>query len=214
MLADPQTPEQIRSKLRIVKRNLDLQQQIIQDLRDTTSLQCGKAVLNLGPMHVHAALDEAIETCWAGLQHTELKITRSYAAPMDLIIADERRLLQVFWNLVQNAFKYTPPGGKVEIRTRLASESTKSEPRMIIEFADSGIGADPAQLQEMFDPFAQESSGKGGLGLGLYIASKIVQFHSGRVLAFSEGKGRGATFSVVLPMCRPIDDRSPVRLAQ
>jgi len=199
MLADPKIPEEILSKLRIVKRNLDLQQKMIQDLRDTTSLQCGKAVLDRAPVHIHAALNEAIETCRSGFDHLRLKMTRSYAAPTDLVIGDERRLMQVFWNLLQNAFKYTPAGGSIEIRT-CATAGTDGEPGLLIEFADSGIGIDPGRLEKIFDPFAQESSGGHGLGLGLYIARKLVELHSGTLLAFSTGKGCGAVFSVRLPI--------------
>jgi signal transduction histidine kinase len=107
-------------------------------------------------------------------------------------------LRQVFWNLLQNAAKFTPEGGAVTVRTRDLEAGG-----VAVEVADSGSGIGPGLLPKIFDAFEQGGStpllARGGLGLGLAISQAIVAAHGGRLLAASAGEGRGATFTVELP---------------
>jgi signal transduction histidine kinase len=113
------------------------------------------------------------------------------------VSADVDRLRQVLMNLLANAIKYSPPGGRVEVRLTAADGVAR------IAISDTGIGIEPDLLPHVFEPFRQgdaRSAGPGGLGLGLAIVRQIVEMHGGAVEAQSDGPGRGATFIVTLPM--------------
>ena len=113
--------------------------------------------------------------------------------------ADASRLQQVFWNLLKNAIKFTPQGGCVGIRCRPNGEC------VVVEVNDSGIGIEPAALPRIFNTFEQAERSItqqfGGLGLGLAISKALVEMHGGKIEAHSEGRGKGATFRVRLPLC-------------
>jgi signal transduction histidine kinase len=115
---------------------------------------------------------------------------------------DPARLQQVFWNLLKNAAKFTPRGGKVAVRSGNLTEA--GEPKIALEVADSGIGIKPGALAMIFDPFEQGSLDSarhyGGLGLGLAICHAIVTAHGGRLTVASAGPDRGATFTVELSL--------------
>ncbi len=118
-------------------------------------------------------------------------------------MADPARLQQVFWNLVKNAMKFSPQGGRLTIRTRNGPAPDDGPPRLIVEFQDTGIGIEPEFLPRVFDPFEQgEPSYRtrkyGGLGLGLAISRSAVEAHGGTLTAQSEGSGRGSTFVIEL----------------
>jgi CheY-like chemotaxis protein/anti-sigma regulatory factor (Ser/Thr protein kinase) len=116
--------------------------------------------------------------------------------------ADPARLQQVFWNLLSNAHKFTPAGGKITVRTQ------ETDGRLLVEVIDTGIGIAPEILPRIFGAFEQGDSKTarkfGGLGLGLAISKRLVDAHGGRLSAASEGRGTGATFRVELPIVEPL----------
>lgn len=121
------------------------------------------------------------------------------------VTADERKIRQVIYNLLANAVKFTPDGGKVEISARLVDCGGAGEGRCLeISVADTGIGIPLAEQQRIFEPFVQLDSGHArqyeGTGLGLALVKRFVELHGGRVWLRSEGKGKGSTFSFVLPV--------------
>jgi CheY-like chemotaxis protein len=124
-------------------------------------------------------------------------VTRRFEAREHHCWADPARLQQVFWNLVKNAAKFTPEGGRLDVTTRNTGEH-----QIVIEITDNGIGIDPAVLPKIFDAFEQGgcivTSQYGGLGLGLAISKRVVDLHRGTILARSAGPGQGATFVVTL----------------
>jgi CheY-like chemotaxis protein len=127
--------------------------------------------------------------------------------------ADTARLQQVFWNLIRNAVKFTPEGGRVTIRTSNVADPGGPEGLIVIEVSDSGIGIEPAVLPVIFDPFQQGETTItrkfGGLGLGLAICKGIVDAHGGTITAESGGKGRGTTFKVTLgALPEPVEEVS------
>lgn len=125
-----------------------------------------------------------------------MPVIADLAATRHHVFADPARLQQVFWNLLNNAGKYTPPAGRITIRTADAHDG-----RISVEVADTGIGIAPELLPNIFDAFVQGELGgkkRAGLGLGLAIAKAIVTAHAGEIAARSEGPGRGATFAVTL----------------
>jgi signal transduction histidine kinase len=124
------------------------------------------------------------------------------------VSGEEARLQQVFWNLLQNAAKFTPEGGAVTVRSR-----DRDGGGVIVEVSDTGVGIAPGLVAKLFDPFEQGGAevGRrhGGLGLGLAICQGIVQAHGGRIWATSAGPGQGATFTVELPAASQLDAPVP-----
>ena len=180
-----------------------IQDRLIDDLLDLTSITRGKLQLRPQRCDTHALIGLAIEIVQPEANAKEITLARMLDAPHSGLVADPARFQQVIWNLLRNAVKFTPHGGRISIRTR--DEKTPGGARWLrIEVADSGIGIDPAQLDKIFAPFDQGGlTGDhrfGGLGLGLAIARSVVELHGGRISAHSEGADRGATFVVELPV--------------
>ncbi len=130
----------------------------------------------------------------------------SWRPRRSLVEADPMRLQQVIWNLLQNAVKFTPAGGTITIRSSCPISLDGNE-RITLEVSDTGVGIAPDLLGRIFDPFEQgdpeQSFRTRGLGLGLAISRSLAEAHGGRLIAWSEGPGRGATFSLELPLAAP-----------
>ena len=152
---------------------------------------------------MRTVIQSAVEVCKPDIEARGLEfgVDLGPAAPY-WVEADVPRLQQVFWNLLRNAIKFTPHGGCVGIRRR------PNEDHITVELNDSGIGIDPEWLPRVFNAFEQvERSSKqqfGGLGLGLAISKAIVEMHGGTISAHGEGKDKGVTFRVRLPLCAPL----------
>ncbi|MGH7388518.1 MAG: response regulator [Candidatus Rokuibacteriota bacterium] len=188
----------LRRGLDVLERNARLQAQLINDLLDVSSIIAGKLILDAHPVDVidlaQATADSLRETAVA--RGIDLTVTTT-PAPI-VVEGDGPRLQQVLTNLIANAVKFTPPGGRV----RVAVERDEAAVRLVVSDTGRGIGAD--FLPHIFDRFRQEDSSitrdYTGLGLGLAIVRHLVEMHGGRVVAASEGEGRGATFTVTLPL--------------
>jgi signal transduction histidine kinase len=122
-------------------------------------------------------------------------LTISLEAASRQVVVDPARLQQVFWNVLRNACKFTTTGGSVSVRSYNASPET-----VTIEISDTGVGIEPQFLEKIFEPFEQAGSRREGLGLGLSISKAILEMHGGSIRALSEGRGRGATFQIQLPL--------------
>jgi PAS domain S-box-containing protein len=203
MLLD-QIPEcsSMRQDLLLMQRNVQLEARIIDDLLDVTRINHGKLDLHLEEVDVHQLLEEAVEICMPKAQENAVSICFRLDAREHWTGGDSSRLEQVFWNLLQNATKFTPPGGVIQIST-----SNPHPGRIVIAIRDSGIGIEPKRLPELFNAFEQGGASitrrYGGLGLGLAICKGVIELHSGSIRAFSEGKGTGATFFVNLGTATP-----------
>ncbi|MEO7598120.1 MAG: ATP-binding protein, partial [Opitutus sp.] len=162
----------------------------------------GKLQLRAQLCDTHSLIGLAIEIVREDAREKEISIERVFAARHSGLIADPARFQQVIWNLLRNAVKFTPRGGSISIRTS-EEKATEGGRWLRIEVADSGIGIDPALLEQIFRPFDQGGlvgdHRFGGVGLGLAIARAVVQLHGGRISAQSPGSGRGSTFVVELP---------------
>lgn len=190
---DPET----REIMRMVHRNVTLEAQLIDDLLQMTRLERGKLALDRRPVNLGDVLERAIETCRPDVEAGELALEVEPVCKPQIVDADANRLQQVFSNLLRNSIKFTPPGGR--IHTRCGSDGASCW----VEVRDSGAGMDADFLPRAFDAFEQADKGHGrksGLGLGLAICKTIIDLHGGTITAHSEGKGRGATFVVTLPM--------------
>ena len=186
----------------MIKRNSEVEMHLIDDLLDMNRISLGKLVLNPGRVDLHDLVLSVTEA-W-GIQAAAKGVTlvTDLQATVHTLDADGSRLRQVLWNLATNAVKFTPDGGQVVIRTRNATPST-----ITVIVSDSGVGFDPRQALELFEPFeqgGQRAVGLSGLGLGLTIARGIVEAHAGRISGHSDGVGRGATFQVELPLDRSV----------
>jgi signal transduction histidine kinase len=184
----------------IIRRSVNGQVRMIDDLIDTTGISRGKLRLRREPTELHAVVRQAVEQAGSILQAKQIGLAVSLAARRCLVDGDPIRLGQVFTNLLGNAAKFTPPGGSIAVR------SWDSDDQVVVEVADTGVGIPPEALSRLFEPFEQVERPEGsqrGLGLGLAISKGIVELHRGRITAASAGPGQGARFVVELPVLRP-----------
>ncbi len=199
---DPRMADDIREQLAMMERNIALEARLIDDLLDLTAISHGKLKLRLERCDLNAFIERAIEMVAPDAKAKNLAIIRDFSAAQPRFVADLTRLQQVVWNLLRNAVKFTPPGGKISIRTQ-ETRSPEGIPWLTFEVADTGIGIEQAHLARIFEPFDQgahvHNHRFGGLGLGLAIARAVVTAHGGTIRAQSEGVGQGATFVVTLP---------------
>jgi PAS domain S-box-containing protein len=195
-------PPDFAEDVEIIKRNVQLQARLIDDLLDLTRIARGKLHLELEDCDAHTIIENAIETAHSAIAAKQLNVTTELRAKEHRILADCIRLQQVFWNLINNAVKFTSQGGQIIIRT-----FNDNAGRFHFEIADAGIGIEPQRLASLFQPFEQADPSVnrqfGGLGLGLAISKRLVDLHSGRIEAESRGRSFGATFKVTLDTLPP-----------
>ena len=195
-----------REIIEMIRRNIGSEVQLIDDLLDVTRIGRGKLAITRVPMDVHDAVRRAVEVTDGDVQAKELRLTVSLDAERHELAGDFTRLQQVVWNLIRNAAKFTPNQGEIRVSSRNEGD------RILIAVADTGIGIEESCLQKVFDAFAQASREitreYGGLGLGLAIAKAVVEAHGGRIWVESEGRGKGATFTVELPLQNVENDAS------
>jgi signal transduction histidine kinase len=185
--------------LSLIRRNIELEARLIDDLLDLTRIVRGKLELRPEATDLRTVLQHAVQICCSDeIESGRLRMVTDLGSEELWIWADGSRLTQVFWNLLKNAVKFTPEGGTVTVRLRRESDSW-----LAIEVADTGRGIDPEALPRIFNAFEQTdpriTREFGGLGLGLAVSRAIVELHGGKLTAMSEGRGMGATFSVRLP---------------
>jgi signal transduction histidine kinase len=197
MQQNPDLTPTLREDVEMIRRNLDLQTRLIDDMLDVSRVMSGKLRLQMQPTRIHHLLKHTLEICASDLNSKQLHLQFDLVAAADQVCGDPARLQQVFWNLMKNAIKFSPEGADIHIRT--------SNPRpgsIRVQLQDSGIGIDPHRLLRIFDAFEQgDASAAGhstGLGLGLSISKSIIDRHGGTIQAASDGPGKGSTFTVEL----------------
>lgn len=201
-------PPHVQELLALIHRNIDLEARLIDDLLDLTRVVHRKLELRRERTDVHEQLKHALVTSQAGLTPDKApKVVIDARADAHYAIGDPARLQQVFWNLLNNAIKFTPTGG--EIVTRTFNDGGD----FILEVADTGVGIAPEALPRIFNAFEQGGSRVtrqfGGLGLGLAICKALVELHGGRLSASSAGLGCGSTFTVRIPAAAAASARGP-----
>lgn len=208
--ARAELPAEVREEIAMIRRNVEMAARLIDDLLDLTRIGRGKLELHQRVVDVCPLLKQAVGVCAADAAAKHLRLTLDAQPGVHYVRADPERMQQAIWNLVRNAVKFTPSGGVVAVRCANALPG-----RFIIEVADTGIGIDAETLPRLFAPF--EQGGRevtrryGGLGLGLVISKMLVELHGGSLRAHSDGKGRGATFTVELPAAHMPKDK-PARV--
>ena len=200
--SDDSLPQEIRAEFETIQKNVEIQARLVDDLLDLSRITHGKMNLNFQTVDVHATLQAAIQTVREAAKSKGVQMVAKLEADQHFISGDPVRLQQIFWNLLNNAIKFTPKGGCILVETH----SCPDRDALNIKFTDTGIGMTPDELKRIFEPFEQgnhageKASEYGGLGLGLAISKKLVELHSGRIEAASEGYNRGTTFSVDFPL--------------
>jgi two-component system CheB/CheR fusion protein len=194
-------PIELRNNLEMIQRNLALEMRLIDDLLDLSRVISGKMRLKCGPLGVHRMLTHALQTMAAEVNAKHVTIEFHLEAANDIVSADEPRLQQVFLNILRNSVKFTLAGGKILLR------SWNQHNEIVVQIEDSGIGIEASEMARLFEPFeqgnlekARQAGGGGGMGLGLAIARSVTELHGGQIRAKSEGKGKGATFVIELPL--------------
>jgi PAS domain S-box-containing protein len=224
MEMNPDLPSGAREDVRTIRRNIELETRLIDDLLDVTRVAHDKLRLQPRPTHVHELIAVVVAICMPDLRARRLTLVRDLRAGHDLVTADPSRFQQVLWNLLKNAVKFTPEGGTVTVRTfndpgdgpgapSAASVGAAGPaagvraPALVLEVVDTGLGMDAEAVRRIFNPFEQADASVtrhfGGLGLGLTISKAIVELHGGSIRAASPGRDRGSTFTVRIPTAVP-----------
>ncbi len=200
---NPAYPPEVREDFESVRKNIELEARLIDDLLDVTRITRGKLKLDLAAADLHAILHDAENKVHADAMGKEIRIHWALEAGHARVWADPVRLQQLFWNVLKNAVKFTPRGGSI----RIESSNTDDGGRICVRVQDSGIGIPPSDLPGIFEAFAQganlEREGThlfGGLGLGLAISQRIMQMHEGEIQASSAGANQGACFTIEIPV--------------
>jgi len=184
--------------LETIERNARLQARLIDDLLDVSRIITGNLRLELNPVNFATVIEAAKDTVHPAAEAKNIQIEMVLDSGACTIKGDASRLRQVVWNLLLNAIKFTPRGGRVDVALRCVNSSVQ------LRVSDSGEGIDAQFLPHVFDRFRQAegsmSRRQGGLGLGLAVVRHLVELHGGSVTAASPGKGLGATFTVELPL--------------
>lgn len=194
---DTSTPVELRSQLTMIRRNVELEARLIDDLLDITRITRGKLSIVPVVTDLHQLLKDTVEIVRNDALDKQISVSFFLEASRFCALVDPARMQQVFWNLVKNAFKFTPQGGRVTLRTRNDDKGA-----IVLSVEDTGIGISTEALPRIFDAFDQGDAARqhryGGLGLGLAISRAITEIHGGTIIAESKGPGQGALFTVSL----------------
>jgi signal transduction histidine kinase len=171
---------------------------LVDDLLDVTRISHGKVELQRTRINLHEVVQKACDDLRSAFERAEVALELDVPPGPLWIEADATRVAQIVGNLLQNAVKFTPAGGRVIVEVAASGGYAR------ISMRDTGVGMDPGQVERMFEPFAQAEQGlartQGGLGLGLALAKGLVELHGGSIQARSDGPGRGSEFVVSLPL--------------
>ncbi len=196
---DDQIASGMRDDLEMIRRNVELEARLIDDLLDLTRISKGKIELQLDSVDAHSLINEAMNICQMDIKSKSLTVHAHLRAEKSHVRGDRTRLHQVLWNLLKNAVKFTASGGTIEV---LSENSADGE--LMIRVTDTGIGIDAEILPRIFNAFEQGKRSItrqfGGLGLGLTITKALVDAHRGTITASSDGGNKGATFTLKLPL--------------
>jgi signal transduction histidine kinase len=184
-----------KETLAMIRRNIDLESQLIDDLLDLTRITKDKLELQLEPLNAHQAIANVLEMCAAELSGKHLQLSLNLHAEDHYVAADPAKFQQIIWNLLKNAIKFTGEHGAITI-----SSSNQSPQNLTIRVTDTGIGIEPEMMERIFNRFEQGDRSFqrrfGGLGLGLTISKSLAEAHGGTLVAESEGRDHGASFSL------------------
>ncbi|HYP16543.1 MAG TPA: ATP-binding protein, partial [Opitutus sp.] len=201
-----QLPAEVRGDFETIKKNIELEARLIDDLLDLTAIVRGKLVLQRRVVTLNSIVADALGKVEADAANRMVTLKVRFDQSNPMIDGDAVRIQQALWNVIRNAVKFSPDGGVVTISTQASPASGM----VGVTITDGGIGMSREELTRIFEPFAQgdHAAGRGshrfgGLGLGLAIARRVVELHSGRIFATSVGRNQGSTFLIELPLAAP-----------
>ncbi len=191
-------PEDLAEGMAIIERNVKMQSQLIDELLDMSRIEAGKVLLDIQKLDLPSVISAAIDAVAPAAQAKMIRLTTAFSSVEEVVMGDKNRMQQIVWNLLTNAVKYTPKGGKIHVTLERVSSHVE------IAVADNGVGIQPEFFDHIFERFSQVDSSTtrkhGGLGLGLSIVKNLVELHGGTVKARSQGVNQGSTFIVLLPL--------------
>jgi signal transduction histidine kinase/CheY-like chemotaxis protein len=201
-------PTRVAQAMETIERNAQIQIRLVSDILDLSQIVMGKPLLHIGPLDLSTVVSDAIETVRPSADARGIELCSQPLRGDARMLGDASRLQQVVWNLLANAVKFTPKGGRVEIRVEFVDDCAR------ITVEDTGAGISSGFLPHVFDRFRQgdgtPSRRHEGLGLGLAIVKHVVELHGGRVTAESAGLGKGAKFTVTIPINASITSKGTV----
>ncbi len=210
-----------QTSLSMIRRNVELESQLIDDLLDLTRITKDKLQLRFGTLDAHEVINNVVEICRPEAQSRNLKLNLNLRGGAHHVSGDAAKFQQIVWNLLKNAIKFTADHGEITI------SSSNPEPQLLaIAVHDTGIGIQPEIMNRIFDPFEQGERAfqrrYGGLGLGLAISKSLAQAHGGTLIARSEGCDRGSTFTLtmktvppparIVKFTEPVPESRPLRI--
>ena len=190
-------PTNLRDDVEMLRRNVELEARLIDDLLDITRIAKGKMSLNRERSDVHALTQAAAGVCEAEIAEKQIRVSMVLDAQSHYAQVDPARLQQVFWNVLKNATKFTPQHGTITVQSRNIGDQIQ------VSITDTGIGMSQGTMDRLFLPFEQGAGDItrrfGGLGLGMTISKAIIDEHAGTISAHSDGDGTGSCFTITLP---------------
>jgi len=210
-----------KNSLSMIRRNVELESQLIDDLLDLTRIAKDKLQLRFGPLDAHEVVNNVVEICRPEAQARNLTLHLNLRSGAHHVSGDAAKFQQIVWNLLKNAIKFTADNGEITI-----SSSNPETQLIAIAVHDTGIGIEPEIMNRIFDPFEQGERAfqrrYGGLGLGLAISKSLAQAHGGTLIARSEGRDRGSTFVFtmktvpppprIVKLTSPVTESRPLRI--
>jgi PAS domain S-box-containing protein len=201
-------PEHMRPLFDLIRRNVELEGRLVDDLLDVTRIRQGRLRLEFEPLDLNEIVGDVCRSSMPTAEAAGIALGYTTAAERSWVSGDPPRLRQVCWNLLQNAIRNTPAGGRIDVRTENLAGT------VVVRVTDTGRGITPERLAGIFKPFTHTPGGREGpgLGIGLSISRSLVEAHHGHITATSPGTGRGATLEVELPTIeRPAVQLAPGR---
>jgi PAS domain S-box-containing protein len=195
--ASDEFPRSFLADIQMIRRNVEVEARLIDDLLDLNRIVKGKLSLNLELVDAHELVNSVVTMLQSEINAKQLNVSRELKATRHYVKGDSARLQQIFGNILNNAAKFTPHGGHISIVS-----TDDNQGRIVLEFKDDGIGMPVQAIDRLFQPFQQGdnvANRYGGLGLGLAISKALVEVHAGVITAESDGPGQGAQFTVTLP---------------
>ncbi|HEY1628370.1 MAG TPA: ATP-binding protein [Tepidisphaeraceae bacterium] len=198
MEVDPELPPLLRQEMSMIRRNVELETKLIDDLLDLSRITSGKMRLSLQAVDLNEAVRYVCDICRGQILEKGIRLHCDFDSAVGSVTADPARLQQILWNVLKNAAKFTPEGGEIRVRTQKCDRDRAS-----VCVSDNGAGIDAELLPRIFDAFEQGQATVtrqfGGLGLGLAISKAMVELHDGTIRAESDGANRGSRFTIELP---------------
>lgn len=200
---NPRLDPGVRADFETIAKNVELEARLIDDMLDLSRIAHGKLALEMRASDVHGTLHDALAMVREEIDEKQLTVTLALEADRCVVLGDDVRLKQVFWNVLKNAAKFTEPKGRIAVQTLLQNQGSE----LAVKITDTGIGMTAAEIGRIFEAFSQgdhatQSSPHrfGGMGLGLAISRMMVELHSGSIRATSPGRNQGTTFLITLPL--------------